>query len=222
MYRLLLAIGLFHVLLSPLLAADAAQRPTKKLCALPALASMAPFAQLFPCAPVSAADQAKIRVMIEQLGNDAYTVRERATADLISVGLSRMKGARSRLAALRFAWRELRGGLGGFAVFIACIALGVMAIAGVGSFAASLADGIAMPGAGDPRRRPRLLPDPARSERRRSAPFSRRTAPFPLPPRCAPWRAPATGAPHWSRSRRSTPPIRCSARSWSIRRCRSA
>jgi len=34
--------------------------------------------------------------------------------------------------ALRFAWRDLRGGLRGFAVFIACIALGVMAISGVG------------------------------------------------------------------------------------------
>ncbi len=45
--------------------------------------------------------------------------------------------------ALRFAWRDLRGGLHGFGVFIACIALGVMAIAGVGSVAASLNDGIA-------------------------------------------------------------------------------
>jgi putative ABC transport system permease protein len=48
-----------------------------------------------------------------------------------------------RLTALRFAWRELRGGVRGFGVFIACIALGVMAIAGVGSVAASLTDGIA-------------------------------------------------------------------------------
>ncbi len=47
------------------------------------------------------------------------------------------------LLVLRFAWRELRGGLRGFGVFVACIALGVMAIAGVGSVAASLADGIA-------------------------------------------------------------------------------
>ncbi len=47
------------------------------------------------------------------------------------------------LLVLRFAWRDLRGGLRGFGVFIACIALGVMAIAGVGSVAASLADGIA-------------------------------------------------------------------------------
>ena len=52
----------------------------------------------------------------------------------------------SRLIPLRFAWRELRGGLSGFRVFIACIALGVMAIAGVGSFAGSLADGIAKQG----------------------------------------------------------------------------
>src|SRR5580704_7311803 len=51
-----------------------------------------------------------------------------------------------RRFALRFAWRELRGGLRGFAVFIACIALGVMAIAGVGSVAASLNDGIASAG----------------------------------------------------------------------------
>ena len=49
----------------------------------------------------------------------------------------------SVLLAVRFAWRELRGGLHGFGVFIAAIALGVMAIAGVGSVAASLADGIA-------------------------------------------------------------------------------
>jgi len=48
--------------------------------------------------------------------------------------------------ALRFAWRELRGGLRGFGVFIACIVLGVTAIAGVGSVAASLNDGIAAAG----------------------------------------------------------------------------
>jgi putative ABC transport system permease protein len=47
---------------------------------------------------------------------------------------------------LRFALRELRGGLRGFAVFIASIALGVMAIAGIGSFARSLTDGLAREG----------------------------------------------------------------------------
>jgi putative ABC transport system permease protein len=48
--------------------------------------------------------------------------------------------------ALRYALRELRGGLRGFYVFIACIALGVMAIAGVGSVAASLSEGLAREG----------------------------------------------------------------------------
>jgi len=47
---------------------------------------------------------------------------------------------------LRLALRELRGGLRGFYVFIACIALGVLAIAAVGSFAQSLADGLARQG----------------------------------------------------------------------------
>jgi putative ABC transport system permease protein len=50
------------------------------------------------------------------------------------------------LSALRFALREMRGGLRGFYVFVACVALGVMAIAGVGSFARSLTDGLAREG----------------------------------------------------------------------------
>ena len=52
----------------------------------------------------------------------------------------------SPLLSLRLALRELRGGLRGFYVFIACIALGVTAIAGVGSLAGSLADGLAREG----------------------------------------------------------------------------
>ena len=47
---------------------------------------------------------------------------------------------------LRLAARDLRGGLRGFSVFMLCIALGVMAIAGVGSVAASLSEGIAREG----------------------------------------------------------------------------
>jgi len=47
---------------------------------------------------------------------------------------------------LRFAWRELRSGLRGFGVFVACIALGVMAIAAIGSVAQSLTDGLARAG----------------------------------------------------------------------------
>ena len=40
--------------------------------------------------------------------------------------------------ALRLARRELRGGVRGFRVFLACLVLGVAAIAGVGSFAAGI------------------------------------------------------------------------------------
>src|SRR5207245_11141763 len=54
--------------------------------------------------------------------------------------------SRASSLALRYALRELRGGLRGFYVFITCIALGVMAIAGVGSVAASLSNGLAREG----------------------------------------------------------------------------
>jgi len=48
--------------------------------------------------------------------------------------------------ASRFALRELRGGLRGFYIFIACIALGVAAIAGVTSVSRALTEGIANEG----------------------------------------------------------------------------
>jgi putative ABC transport system permease protein len=48
---------------------------------------------------------------------------------------------------LRIAARELRGGLRGFYVLITCVALGVMAIAGVNSVASGLANGLARQGA---------------------------------------------------------------------------
>src|SRR5437868_4320293 len=57
-----------------------------------------------------------------------------------------VSGRRAPSLALRYALRELRSGLRGFYVFIACIALGVMAIAGVGSVAASLSDGLTREG----------------------------------------------------------------------------
>ena len=46
----------------------------------------------------------------------------------------------------RLAWRDLRGGLGGYWIFLVCIALGVAAIAGVGSVADSLSDGLGREG----------------------------------------------------------------------------
>src|SRR4051812_41519315 len=47
---------------------------------------------------------------------------------------------------LRLAARELRGGIRGFAVFLLCLALGVAAMAGVGSLARGLTEGLAREG----------------------------------------------------------------------------
>ncbi|SEO82357.1 putative ABC transport system permease protein [Salinihabitans flavidus] len=49
--------------------------------------------------------------------------------------------------AARFARRELRGGLRGFRIFLACLALGVAAIAGIGTVRASIEAGIRTEGA---------------------------------------------------------------------------
>jgi putative ABC transport system permease protein len=51
------------------------------------------------------------------------------------------------LMVLRLALRDLRGGVRGFGVFLSCLALGVAAIAGVGSLSRSLSDGLAREGA---------------------------------------------------------------------------
>ena len=45
-------------------------------------------------------------------------------------------------AALRIATRELRGGLSGFRIFLACLALGVAAIAAVGSVREAIQSGL--------------------------------------------------------------------------------
>ena len=60
----------------------------------------------------------------------------------MTVAATLHRRSRASSLALRYALRELRSGLRGFYVFIACIALGVMAIAGVGSVAASLSEGL--------------------------------------------------------------------------------
>src|SRR5712671_1967900 len=64
----------------------------------------------------------------------------------MSIVSERIDGGRAAALSLRYALRELRGGLRGFYVFIACIALGVMAISGVGSVAASLSEGLTREG----------------------------------------------------------------------------
>ena len=47
---------------------------------------------------------------------------------------------------IRLALRDLRGGISGFGIFLACIALGVAAISGVVSVSRSLSDGLAAQG----------------------------------------------------------------------------
>ena len=49
--------------------------------------------------------------------------------------------------ALRIAGRELRGGLRGFRIFLACLALGVAAIAAVGSVREAIQEGLSREGA---------------------------------------------------------------------------
>ncbi|MEE3099169.1 MAG: drug:proton antiporter, partial [Pseudomonadota bacterium] len=48
--------------------------------------------------------------------------------------------------AFRIARRELRGGLKGFGVFLACLALGVAAIAAVGSVRMAISEGLSQEG----------------------------------------------------------------------------
>jgi putative ABC transport system permease protein len=50
------------------------------------------------------------------------------------------------LLALRLALRDFRGGFAGFWIFLACLALGLMAITGVGSLSRSLAEGLMQQG----------------------------------------------------------------------------
>ncbi|MEC7792374.1 MAG: FtsX-like permease family protein [Pseudomonadota bacterium] len=58
-----------------------------------------------------------------------------------------MSLARDLRLAARFAARELRGGLSGFRILLACLALGVAAIAGVGSIRAAIETGLSEEGA---------------------------------------------------------------------------
>ena len=53
---------------------------------------------------------------------------------------------RGRAPTMRFALRDLRGGLAGLRIFLLCIALGVAAIVGVESLALALNDGMGREG----------------------------------------------------------------------------
>ncbi|RWC07387.1 MAG: ABC transporter permease, partial [Mesorhizobium sp.] len=54
--------------------------------------------------------------------------------------------SRTLKLAVRFSLREMRGGLSGFLIFLACIALGVAAIGGVNSVAQAITAGVANQG----------------------------------------------------------------------------
>src|SRR5690606_37835444 len=58
-----------------------------------------------------------------------------------------LRGSGGVRAALRIALRELRGGLHGFRIFLVCLALGVAAIAAIGSVRAAVGSGLAREGA---------------------------------------------------------------------------
>ncbi len=57
-----------------------------------------------------------------------------------------VRGTISSAGVMRLAWREMRGGMSGFYVFIACLALGVMVITAVGALSDALTAGLARQG----------------------------------------------------------------------------
>ena len=69
-----------------------------------------------------------------------------AADDFAARGGSPARPALTTPLAIRFALREMRSGLRGFAIFLLCIALGTGAIAGVNSVARSITEGISAEG----------------------------------------------------------------------------
>ena len=128
----------------------------------------------------------------------------RSRADLRKAGRA---GRARHHAHLRLAWRDLSAGTRGFGVFLACLAIGTFAIAGVGSLARGLEEGLAAQGrviiGGDLSfrlvaargHRKSASHRRARQDRRRSRP-------------CAPWRGRRAETLRSSRSRPSGPIIR--------------
>lgn len=68
------------------------------------------------------------------------------TTDALELGPSRASGGMSLPAVLRLAFRELRGGIKGFYIFVACVALGVAVITCVGAIADALQTSLAKQG----------------------------------------------------------------------------
>ena len=120
----------------------------------------------------------------------------------------RRRASRVRRRSCASPLRDLRGGLAGLRIFLACIALGVAAIVGVNSLARALDDGLARDGRAILGGDASLLADPPRTCARGARRFWRRAASSRPSPTCARWRATRTATRRWSRSRRSTPPGR--------------
>ncbi len=62
------------------------------------------------------------------------------------MAISKMSSPRALVLIIKLAIRDMRAGLRGFGIFLACICLGVAAITGVGSVSQSLSDGLAREG----------------------------------------------------------------------------
>ena len=121
------------------------------------------------------------------------------TAADTALGAAGVATRRLPLVLLSLALREQRNGLQGFYVFIACVALGVAVITGVGALADALRASFERQGeailGGDVD-----AVAPHRARRRRGARVARGSrAASARPPPCAPWRAaPTAPSRRWS------------------------
>jgi predicted lysophospholipase L1 biosynthesis ABC-type transport system permease subunit len=121
--------------------------------------------------------------------------------------------------AFRFARRELRGGLKGFRLMMACLALGVGAIAGIGSFSATIDESLhndaraLLGGDAELRLTQRRASSEELTHLQQSGSVSMVAS-----MRAMAATVPSSGefAANWSSSKASTMPIHCSARcGWS-------
>src|SRR5690606_39181377 len=99
--------------------------------------------QLFPALGDARSELGRAGGRALSEGADAPARSGRLAAFPPATGAAGSTGLRALPLAIRFALREMRGGLSGFFVFLACIALGVASIGGVNSVARAIAAGVA-------------------------------------------------------------------------------